>query len=175
MFRGLLYLVIAAALAGCVAQAHDATAWRAAHQQIGLLRTGMSTTDVEALGYPVMRDEPLWEGTPTLRLNVSIEDEVVEAWFYEGRVEILVTQSQRFATAEGARVGMTLGELRRTYPNGRVSIGNEEGGYFFFKTAPDGVSFEVDHAGVPDSCYEYQGRCPDLSAQRATAILVRAP
>lgn len=113
------------------------------------------------------------EGDPYDRLTVVVgEGQEIVVILQGDRVGDIETASSVFATDSGANVGDTLSELRALYPSGRVNIGSEEGRYFNFET-PDRGFFDLDTTGVPESCFDYRGECPDLGAQRATSYRIR--
>jgi hypothetical protein len=133
----------------------------------------MSMTDIEGLGFHTARDQVFLEGDPYDRIIVDIGGgETIEGIFWQERLSDIATGSSRFVTDRGARVGMTLQALRTLYPEGQVNIGSEEGGYFNFET-PDNAFFQLDQTGVPATCFEYRGECPDLGAQRSIGYLIR--
>lgn len=139
---------------------------------IGPVQFGMSAAEIDALGFPTTHDQVMLEGDAYDRISVDIEGEVVEVIFFDNRLADITTASAAFATDRNARVGATLAELRVLYPEGEVNIGPEEGGYFNFETQ-DHAFFDLDQTGVPPYCFEYNGECPDLGAQRSTGYRIR--
>jgi hypothetical protein len=151
----------------CVAQGSAALT----ATQIGPLSTGMSPAEVEALNLPIVRDEVFTEGDPYPRYIVDIgAGQTVEVLFWNGRAFNLQTASANMATVRGARVGMSLAELRDLYPDGKVNIGDAEGWYFNYQIER-GAMFLFDVSGLADTCFEYRGDCPDLSDRRANVFV----
>ena len=140
---------------------------------IGPVRFGMTASDIAELGLPTHRDQVSLEGDAYDRITVTVGDgEAIVIILQGDRVGDIETASSVFETANGASVGDTLSELRALYPTGEVNIGREEGGYFNFETPEHGF-FELDRTGVPESCFDYNGECPDLGAQRSTSYRIR--
>lgn len=168
--RSVFVLVIAAA--ACAAPSQPAET-ALSGTSIGPVHFGMTATDVAGLGLPQARDQVFLEGDAYDRITLIVGDnQTIEVTLQGERVGDIETASSNFATAEGAKVGDTLGELRALYPSGEVNIGREEGGYFNFETPEHGF-FELDTTGVPDTCFDYQGECPDLGAQRSISYRIR--
>ncbi|OYW78463.1 MAG: hypothetical protein B7Z26_09730 [Asticcacaulis sp. 32-58-5] len=85
-------------------------------------------------------------------------------------IDRIETTSNYFVTAKGAKVGMTVAELRKLYPRGKTYIGAEEGWYASFSTN-EGVYFELHTASIPRDCFESNRNCErvinDVKAIRA--------
>lgn len=141
---------------------------------IGPIHFGMTPREVEQLGFPIERSHPLLEGEEGyLQYDVDLGgDRSISVLFYHDRLSDISTRSARFATVEGARVGITLRELRQLYPNGHVNIGDEETFYFNYAIAP-GVFFQFDPDGLPEGCFRYGGTCPDLSDRASAEYFLR--
>ncbi|WAC48336.1 hypothetical protein OVA03_16855 [Asticcacaulis sp. SL142] len=73
-------------------------------------------------------------------------------------IDRIETISNYFVTAKGAKVGMTVAELRRLYPRGETYTGAEEGWHASFSTN-DGVYFELHKASIPRDCFETNRNC----------------
>ena len=132
----------------------------------------MTESEIQVLGLPTTRELADSEGGPYVRLVVNVApNQVVEVALFDGRAEGLTTTSPYFSTTRGARVGMTLLELQRLYPEGRLNVGAEEGFYLNYATER-GASFHLDMAGVPDACFERR-ECPDPTARRSVMYLAR--
>jgi hypothetical protein len=142
-------------------------------ESIGPIRFGMSAADIEALGLTVRRDTVVLEGDAYPRMVVEFENgDTVEVLFWQDRLSDLRTNAAELATDRGARVGASLRELRSIYPDGEVNIGREEGRYFNFETPEHGF-FDFDTTGVPASCFDYNGQCPDLGDRRSVSYRIR--
>jgi len=139
---------------------------------IGPVRFGMSAVEIEALGFPTERDQVIREGDAYDRVTVNVDGESIEVIFFDNRLADITTESTAFVTDRNARVGAALADLRALYPDGQVNIGPEEGGYFNFMT-PERAFFDLDQTGVPDTCFDYRGECPDLGAQRSIGYRIR--
>lgn len=168
VLRPLLFALVFA-LAACAARAQPAMSLTSDH--VGPVGLGMTEAEIRALGFSVERQELEGEGGEYTRLVVRLaDDQVVEADLYDEVVADMTTTSQAFVTDRGARVGMTLSELRALYPEGRVNIGREEGSYFNYAIGPSPAgSFQLGERGVPETCFDYRGECPDLGAQRSVS------
>lgn len=140
---------------------------------IGPVQFGMTPGDVDALGLSTHRDQAYLEGDPYDRMMVTVDEgNTVEVIFLRNRVVDITTTSTQFTAHNGARVGNTLRELRQLYLQGRVYIGEEEGRHFTFQTGEGGY-FDLSMEGVPASCFQHRGVCPDLGGQRSIRYRIR--
>ncbi|WKL57295.1 hypothetical protein Q1W73_16770 [Asticcacaulis sp. ZE23SCel15] len=73
-------------------------------------------------------------------------------------IDRIETTSNYFVTAKGAKVGMTVAELRKLYPRGETYTGAEEGWYASFSTK-EGVYFELQIDAIPRDCFETTRNC----------------
>ena len=164
--------VIVALLLGAAADARTVRPGLTGNS-VGPISFGMSAADIEALGLPFERDTLLLEDEPYPRIVVEFErGGTIEALFFGGRLADLTTRAGRLATARGARVGQTLDELRSRYPEGVVNIGEADGRYFKFET-PEFGFFDFETGGVPATCFDYNGACPDLGDRRSISYRIR--
>jgi len=141
--------------------------------EIGPVRAGMPIAELRALGHPYTTRSVNEEGDDyteySVRISASAE---VIALDVDGRAIGVSTRSSSFSTDRGARVGATLEELQRLYPEGRLHIGVEEGHgfrFFSFRTRdrePSGI-FYFDAERLPQSCFAPPRACPTAEAERA--------
>lgn len=140
--------------------------------QIGPVRAGMLLSEFRALGIAFAAREVNVEGENLTEYTINVaSDAQIDALVMDGRLVDVGTRSPKFATARGAKVGSTLEELQRLYPEGRFHIGIEGdvGRFLSFATrdgAPGGF-FYFDADVLPESCFAPQPNCPMLLSQRA--------
>jgi hypothetical protein len=101
--------------------------------------------------------------------------EIVAAAGKSGGVQVLSTTSPLFLTNKGAHVGMTMAELRRLYPAGKLNTGIGEGLVATFDTRT-GVVFDLEEELVSHGCYDPGADCePQIQAVKAVAVYIRTP
>jgi hypothetical protein len=103
----------------------------------------------------------------TLCPGVQIE---AEADINASEIYELSTQSSAFVTAEGAYVGMTVAELKTTYPRGELHYADVEGRYAGFETGR-GITFTIDYSGIADKCFETGSGCDHLFLSKRSLSL----
>ncbi len=81
----------------------------------------------------------------------------------------LSTASAGFVTRNGAHAGLTVRALKALYPGGKLRYGSGEGLYAAF--VADGLSFALDTAGIPDSCFTAATGCDARFADRRSLEL----
>ncbi len=90
-------------------------------------------------------------------------------------VSMLSTASPLFLTGKGAHAGMTVAELTRLYPQGKLNFIIGEGLVANFDTGR-GVIFNLDAATVPHRCYDPTTDCTaELQSFESVAVYIRKP
>lgn len=82
----------------------------------------------------------------------------------------LSTSSPIFITAEGAKVGMTVAELQKRYPQGQLHVLEGEGLVAKFDTGTR-LNFDLDEEAIPLRCYRYRVNCDALLKNVPTVSL----
>ncbi|HVZ30434.1 MAG TPA: hypothetical protein VG839_08575 [Asticcacaulis sp.] len=89
-------------------------------------------------------------------------------------VRQLRTASPIFLTAKGAHVGMSLADLKRLYPAGKLNVFIHDGAVANFDTGT-GVIFDFDGSMVPHGCYDTDGDCKaDPQTFKSIDVYIRA-
>lgn len=121
---------------------------------IGPVRLGMSVAEVTAMP-GVKRTSRNEEGDYYPLYTVAICPGVeVEALSHDGdrTIDYIDTYSSDFLTPQGAYVGMTVAQLKRVYPRGRLQYGMADGFYASFLSGT-GVYFRIRTEGIPKTCF----------------------
>lgn len=95
------------------------------------------------------------------------EAEVVAEVDEANVVITLSTTSPSFETQRGAAVGMSLERLQALHPEGMLSTGVEEGGWFAFRLDDISGYFEFSLEGVSFECLRNQAACGDELKDRS--------
>jgi len=166
------------ALLGAVALAAGSSAQQPANNlvmapgHIGPVKARITEAELKALPFPIEQGTVMLGDTPLPRYVVQVDaNNTVVAKFYGRNVTDVRTTSKGFATAEGAHVGASLGELQKLYPKGELMRADEEEGRLaFYPWGLDarphlGFDFPVD--GLPLECLAAKSMkaCPDLSGR----------
>ncbi len=168
---GIAGLFFCVSICGAISEPQPAASTHA----LGPLNVGMSRKDVETLHFPFMSSTINLEGEDYIKDEVRISvDFVIVALFWNDKVVELTTKSSRYRTKQGGRVGDILERLRRIYPSGRISKGQEEGLYFTFDTGVDDQVFIFDAEKLGRDCIVNGKRCHEpLSKTKSISLSVR--
>lgn len=146
-----------------------------ASHKLGPLHIGMTRAEVTALHLPIKTSTVNLEGEEYALLTVRVAKNVrIKATLCGEQICDLETTSRAYVTAEGARVGDTLAELRKKYPAGQVNLGDEEGPHFSYASDVGGQVFIFDAGKLGKACVVENRHCPqNLEAERSIRLRVR--
>ncbi len=148
---------------------------------IGPVQRGWTLADFLSLGLPLERKDGLLE---TERLHVytaKLDNQYsisLTVWADNDGSISVSSRSPAFVTREGAHVGSTLAELRRTYPRGEFSKDVGEAPWLVFLPfgrsggSNSNLTFYFDTTGIPYECFESDRNCPDFSSMKSQEVML---
>lgn len=175
MFKAIAFLAAVALLAAS-AMAQGAPKMGAGF--IGPVTSEMSEQELIALGLAYERTESGSEAGPVVVYEIHPDPRnVVTVVFGEdGKQQLIWTEAQGYATAEGARVGDTVAQLKKLYPTGAISKSVAEGLNLYF--LPFGLEvtegphafFRLNADGLTEACVFDDKGCPDYADRRSESF-----
>jgi hypothetical protein len=115
-------VALASAFLSAPSRAAGPTEWRLTTRGFGPARVGMTADELSAaLGTKVIVDAPLDEGENCQYAKAERGLDGVAFMMIDGRVARVDVESKEYATASGARVGMTEREVKALY-RGRLRV-----------------------------------------------------
>lgn len=128
------------------------------------LFVGMTESELMSIKRPMVQRTIIQEGDAYKVVSVTLGDGVVVDCVFDlqGILHRFSSTSRKVHDADGSGVGTSLSELKRRFPKGRLVMGEEDARYINFVSGSR-VLFELDQAGIRDSCFDASEHACDIA------------
>lgn len=133
----------------------------------------MSQEELSSLGYPTSTGSVVLEGDEYTTVDVELDEQIVIEGLidFSGHLYQFSTTSESVRDERGVGVGTSLLELRQSYPEGRLFVGDEDGRYASFVNGSK-VIFFLEKDLIDDACFDEPSKKCEVNDQVKVEKLV---